>query len=137
MKKLVKENTLIAKFMGYEIIPYNGNKNTPIYNGNKYAKTVGEEKSLWNGLDLQFTGRFTEKVKYPFDTDFSYLIPVIRRIEEHGYVVAIKGISYQVYKVLDENNPIVSLVCGDLSKKTQMTCDLLVSFIEQLNQNQL
>ena len=36
MEELVKENTLIAKFMGYEIIPYNGNKNTPIYNGNKY-----------------------------------------------------------------------------------------------------
>ena len=87
------------------------------------------------GLDLQFNGRFTEKVKYPFDTDFNYLLPVIKRIEEQGYVVAIKGISYQVYKVLDEQNPIISLVCGDLSKKTEMTCDLVTSFIEQLNNN--
>ena len=98
MEKQVKTNTLIAEFMGYETIPYNGN------------------------------------VNIPFDTDFNYLIPVIRRIEEQGYVVAIKGISYQVYKILDEQNPIVSLVCGDLSKKTDMTCDLIVSFIEQLNQ---
>ena len=135
MEQAVKTNTLIAVFMGYETIPYNGNKNVPIYNGNKYAKTVGEQKALWGGLDLQFTGRFTERVNYPFDTDFNYLLPVIRRIEEQGYVVAIKGISYQVYKVLDEQNPIVSLVCGDLSKKTQMTCDLIVSFIEQINQN--
>lgn len=134
MEKAVRINTLIAEFMGYEIIPYNGNKNVPIFNGNKYAKTIGEQKALWNGLNLQFNGRFTEKVNYPFDTDFNYLLPVIRRIEEQGYVVAIKGISYQVYKVMDENNPIVSLVCGDLSKKTEMTCDLVVSFIEQLNQ---
>lgn len=28
-----------------------------------------------------------------------------------------------------------SLVCGDLSKKTEMTCDLVTSFIEQLNNN--
>lgn len=135
MEKEVRTNTLIAEFMGYETIPYNGNKNVPIYNGNKYAKTVGEEKALWNGLDLQFTGRFTERVKYPFDTDFSYLIPVIKRIEEQGYVVAIAGIKYQIYKVLDEKNPIVSFVCGDLSKKTEVTCDLIVSFIDHLNQH--
>lgn len=135
MEKQVKTNILIAKFMGYETIPYNGNVNVPIFNGNKYAKTVGEQKSLWGGLDLQFTGRFTEKVNYPFDTDFNYLIPVIKRIEEQGYVVAIKGISYQVYQVMDEQNTIVSLVCGDLSKKTEMTCNLIVSFIETLNLN--
>lgn len=136
METTVKINTSIANFMGYKTIPYNGNINTPIYNGNKYAKTVGEQQKLWGGLDLEFTGRFTERVNYPFETDFNYLIPVIRRIEEQGYVVAIKGISYQVYKVLDERNPIISLVCGDLSKKTKMTCDLIVSFIEQLNQNE-
>ena len=72
MEKQVKTNTLIAEFMGYETIPYNGNKNVPIYNGNEYAKTVGEQKALWGGLDLQFTGRFTERVNYPFDTDFNY-----------------------------------------------------------------
>lgn len=27
MEQVVKTNTLIAKFMGYETIPYNGNKN--------------------------------------------------------------------------------------------------------------
>ena len=133
MENIVKINTAIAEFMGYEIIPYNGNQNNPIYNGNRYAKTVGEQKELWGGMDMQFTGRFTERVNYPFDTDFNYLIPVIKKIEESGYVVAIKGISYQVYKVLDEQNPIVSLVCGDLSKKTEMVCSLIVSFIEHQN----
>ena len=131
MEKQVKISTLIAKFMGYEVVPYQHNEYRPIYNGNRYAKTVGEERLLWGGLDLQFTGRFTEQATYPFDTDFNYLVPVIRRIEEQGYVVAIKGISYQVYKVMDEQNPIVSLVCGDLTKKTEMVCDLIVSFIEQ------
>ena len=87
------------------------------------------------GLDLEYTGRFTEYVNYPFDTDFNYLLPVIRRIEDNAYVVAIKGISYQVYRVLDDKNPIVSLVCGDNTKKTEMTCELIVSFIEWLKSN--
>jgi len=137
MEKQVKINRLFAEFIGYEVINYQHNEYRPIYNGNKFAKTVGELKNLWGGLDPtpMFTGRFVEKAIYPFDTDFNYLIPVIKKIEEQGYVVAIKGISYQVYKVLDEKNPIVSLVCGDLSKKTEMTCSLLVSFIEHFNQN--
>ena len=120
--------------MGYEVIPYQNNVYKPIYNTNRFAKTVGEQRQLWGGLELNFTGRFTEYVQYPFHENFSYLIPVIRRIEEQGYVVAIAGIKYQVYRVLDEQSPIVSLVCGDLSKKTQMTCDLVVSFIEWYNQ---
>lgn len=132
MEYCIKINALIAEFMGYELIPYNGDKNRLIYNGNKYAKTIGKQKALWGGLDLQFTGRFMDNVNYPFDTDFNYLLPIIKRIEDQGHVVAIKGISYQVYKVMDEQNPIVSLVCGDLSKKTKMTCDLIVSFIQSL-----
>ena len=69
MEKQVETNRVIAEFMGYEVIPYQHNEFRPIYNGNRYAKTVGEQKALWGGLDLQFTGRFTEQVKYPFDTD--------------------------------------------------------------------
>jgi len=137
MNNLVKINRTIAEFMGYEVIPYKGNELNPIYNGNRFAKTVGELRELWGGLDIMFTGAFVKEAIYPFDTDFNYLLPVIKRIEEQGYVVAIKGISYQVHKVLDEQNPIVSLVCGDLSKKTEMTCDLIVYFIETLNQTNM
>jgi len=131
MEKDLLITQTIAKFMGYEVIDYQHDVFNPIYNGNKYAKTIGELAHLWNGLALTFTGRFTNAVKYPFDTDFNYLIPVIRRIEEQGYVVAIKGISYQIYRVLEEDKPIISLVCGDLSKKTEMTCDLIVQFINE------
>jgi hypothetical protein len=134
MEKELFITQTIAKFMGYEIIDYQHNSYNPIYNGNKQFKTIGEQKALWGGLELQFTGRFTNAVEYPFDTNFNYLIPVIRKIEESGYVVAIKGISYQIYKVLQEDNPIVSLVCGDLSKKTEMTCSLIVKFINEHNQ---
>ena len=132
MEALSKNNRLIAEFMGYEVILYQHGEQKPIYNGNPSARTFGEQKALWNGLELEFTGRFVEYVKYPFDTDFNYLLPVIRRIEQQGYVVCIAGIRYQVYKLMDESNPIVSLVCGDLSKKTQMTYDLVVSFLESL-----
>lgn len=77
-----EETTLIAVFMGYEIIDYQHNQYKPIYNGNKYAKTIGELKNLWGGLELKFTGRFTERVKYPFNTDWNYLIPILKKIRE-------------------------------------------------------
>jgi len=137
METIIKINRLIAEFMGYEVIPYQHNEYRPIYNGNKYAKTVGEIKKLWGGLDLQHTGRFVENVTYPFDTDFNYLLPVIKRIEEQGYVVLIAGIKYQIYKVMEEDKPIVSLVCGDVSKKTELVCDLIIAFIEQLNEGEI
>lgn len=125
----------IAEYMGYEVIDYQHNKYQPIYNGNKYAKTVGELKKLWGGLVLEFTGRFVENATYPFDTDFNYLIPVIRRIEEQGFVVKIAGIRYQVYKLLEEDKPILSWVCGDLSKKTEMVCKLITEFIKWHNEH--
>jgi hypothetical protein len=133
MENIIKNNILIAEFMGYQIIPYNGSKDKLIYNGNKYAKTVWKLKEMWGGLDLQYTGRFVECVKFPFDTDFNYLLPIIRMIEEQGYVVCIAGIRYQIYKVFEEDKPIISLVCGDLSKKTEMVYRLLISFIENFN----
>lgn len=123
-------NKLIAQFMGFKIIDYKGK---PMYNDNDSAKTIGQLKQLWGGLYLEHTGLSVNTVQYPFNEDFNYLIPVIVKIEQMGYVVAIKGISYQVYKVLDEQNPIIGLVCGDVSKKTEMTYELLIAFIKHLN----
>jgi len=134
MPAIIEVNKTIAEFMGYEIIPYQNNKSNLIYNGNKNAQTYGQRKALWGGLDIEFTGRFVEQVKYPFDKEFNLLIPVIERIERMGYVVLIAGIKYQIYKVLDEQKPIISYVCGDLSKKTETTCLLIVAFLKHLKQ---
>lgn len=130
----IQNTVLIAQFMGYEVIPYQHNQQYPIYNGNKFAQTVGQQKDLWNGLDLQFTGRFTQVVKYPFDTDFNYLLPIIRRIEESGYIVAICGISYKIYRLFEEDKPIVSLACGDLRQKTYMVYSLIIDFLKTINE---
>lgn len=132
MEAEIFNNRIIAEFMGYNVIKYNGTEQL-IYSGNKYGKTVGELMKLWGGLDLQFTGRFVDRVKYPYETDFNYLLPIIRRIEEQGFVVCIAGIRYQVYKVMDEQNPIISLVCGDLSAKTKMVFNLVIDFLKWYN----
>jgi hypothetical protein len=131
--ELIAINTSIAQYMGYDIIPYQNNELRPIYNENKYAKTYGEKFRLWGGLNLDFTGRFTEHVQYPFNTDFRYLIPVIQRIEESGYVVAVNGINYQIHRIFEQHNPIIDWVCGDLSKKTEMVCRIIVEFIKWHN----
>ena len=136
-KTTVEKVRMIAEFMGYEVIPYNGDLNKPIYNGNKYAQTIGELNKLWGGLDLQFTGRFIENATFPFQTDFNYLLPIINLIEKNGYVIGIAGISYKVYKPFEDNKPIIALVCGDLSKKTEMVFNLIIEFIEYYNQNKL
>lgn len=125
-------NKIIAEFMGYEIVKYNGKL---LYGENKYAKTRGEFKKLWGEIYLEFTGRGINEVDYPFDRNFSLLIPVIKRIEENGYVVAINGISCGIHRVLCPENKIIELVCGDLSKKTELTCNVIVQFIEWYNKN--
>jgi hypothetical protein len=135
MEAEILNNRLIAEFMGYQIINYNGTQQL-IYNGNKYARTVGELKALWDGLDTQFTGRFVDQVKYPYETDFRYLIPIIRRIEEEGFVVCIAGIKYQIYRLLEDNAPIISLVCGDLSAKTETTFALIIEFLKWYKKEQ-
>ena len=128
------ENTmLIAEFMGYEIITYNDGRK--IYNGHKQLKTIGETKKLWNGQDLEFAGRFVEYVKYPFDEDLNLIFAVIRKIEELGFVICIAGISYKAYRVMEEHNPIVNLVCGDLSKKNELIYDTVIGFIKWYNEN--
>ncbi|MEG7772380.1 hypothetical protein U2088_15700, partial [Listeria monocytogenes] len=74
MEELIKINQIIGEFMGYEIIPYQKGKHRPVYSSNKYSKKVilgsdvEEQKIIWGGLDVHFAGRFTECVKYPFNT---------------------------------------------------------------------
>jgi hypothetical protein len=129
----LENNKLIAEFMGYEVIDYQHNKYAPIYNGNKYAKTIGEQEKLWGGLSLQFTGRFTEFVNYPFNSDWNYLMPIIKMIEYLGYEVVISRISCQINGISDRENPISSMVCGDISKKIEITYDAVIQFIKWYN----
>lgn len=128
------ENTmLIAEFMGYEIITYNDGRK--IYNGHKQLKTIGERNKLWNGKILEFAGRFVEYVKYPFDEDLNLIFAVIRKIESLGFVICIAGISCKAYRIMQENDPIVSLVCGDPLKKSELIYDTVIGFIKWYNEN--
>lgn len=98
------ETQMIAEFMGYEVINYQHGEFRPIYNGNKNAKTLGELKKLWGGLDLQFTGRFVEYVNFPFSTDWNYLIPIVFKIIDLKNVY---GIEKQ--KILNSINPDINI----------------------------
>lgn len=80
-QEIIQGNITIALFMGYIVGDYQ-NQGKPIYNGHKTAKTIGEQKELWGGLELQFTGRFTEYVQYPFNTDWNYIMPVVAKLEQ-------------------------------------------------------
>lgn len=63
---------------------------------------------------------------------WDHLMRVIIAIEKQGYVVALTGIKYQIYKVMDEQNPIISWVCGNLDKKLEITREIINEFFDKI-----
>ena len=62
-------------------------------------------------------------------------MPVVEKIDELGYDTVTSRISIKISEILDGDNPIVSLVCGDISKKQEITYNAIVEFIKWYNEN--
>jgi hypothetical protein len=74
-----------------------------------------------------------EDVKY--HSSWDWLMPVVEKIEELGYTVTIAGVLCKITVVLDIENPIVSLVLGDKSRKKELVWLTVCEFIEWYNKN--
>jgi hypothetical protein len=75
----------------------------------------------------------TQEPKY--HTSWDWLMPVADKINELGYEVLISRISCQTNLILDRDNPISSMVCGDVKKKIEITYEAIVQFIDWYNKN--
>ena len=116
MKNLTstEKNVLIAEFMGMK-------KDNPT--------------SVWYYDFL--TQQYIKDENLSYHTDFNKLLQVILKIENACYNVYICGISCKIYKLFEEKNTIVGLVCGAKEKKHELVFDTIVLFIQYLNENQI
>lgn len=134
--KTIEECELIAKFMGYEVINYQRGNYKPIYNGHKIYKTIGELRQLWQGLDLQFTGRFTEFVKYPFSDNWNYLMPIVNEIENKGASLLIG----RMFCEIKYTNPLNAKIHFDVriasGVKINAVYGAVIEFIKWYNEQQ-
>jgi hypothetical protein len=116
----IQNTIVIAQFMGYEIGDYLG-QGKPIYNKHKSLKTFGDFKELWGGLEVQFLGRFTEYVKYPFHEDWNYLMPIVSLCKEK--------------QIFGSQNLINDIDEGLLNIDIENTYKSVIKFINFYNQN--
>ena len=105
----MKENRLIAEFMGYS-------QPHPEYPNTTYWYKEGEAPST---ILL-------------FNTDWNWLMEVVEKIEDLGYRVCINGISCTVSELLNDE-PIISLVLGDRKQKISLVHSAVVEFINYYN----
>jgi len=113
---------------------------------NSSQKTIDEaEKILENNkLIAEFMGRklhtdgiswFDGNFKVSKYKDWNSLMPVVEKIDTLGYDTVISRISINISKILDRDNPIISIVCGNISKKKEIVHKAVVEFIKWYNEN--
>jgi len=122
MNNTIENNKLIAEFMGYNVI-----KEPPIKEG----------IYIWSkAIDSSFPNKTLIESSLKYHTDWNWLMGVVQKIEEKGFVVAIRGISCAIYPVLQDKpkDYISNYVCGDLSKKIDIVYSAIIGFIKWYNQ---
>jgi hypothetical protein len=71
---------------------------------------------------------------YPkYDTSWDWLMPVVEKIEGMGFSVKIQRLKTSIHP-LCEDKELFGIVCGDVSKKLEITYDTIVQFIEFYNE---
>lgn len=119
-RKIVRGNSLIMKFLG-----------------------VKPDETGWcNGWELQEKGLpFSPGAmgnglyNPPFHKDWNWLMAVVEKIDGIGFDVQISRISVKISRILENDKPIVSLVCGNISKKNELLFQAIVEFIKWYNEN--
>lgn len=116
MKTIKEKNRMIAEFMGYETYEHTGSIAIRITEVNEF-----------NSVDFGH-------VHTKYHTSWDWLMPVVEKIESIGYSVKIQRIKTSIHRIL-EDAELFGFVCGDVSKKREITYDTIVKFIEWYNEN--
>lgn len=103
MSAIIKNNKIIAKFIGIEI-------------------EKGQELIYFDGLG-------TELIEYTFNSDWNWLMVVVQKIESLSYKVSI--INNECYiEAKDETNPFLLISCYS-NTKIESTYNICLKFIKQ------
>ena len=108
MKTTEEKNRMIAEFMEY---PGDGN--------GRYFRPTSEALVYADSL--------------PYHTSWEWLMEVVEKIERLGYTVNISRITTSIGEIGNEET-MFSWVCGDVSKKLEITYNAVVQFIEWYNE---
>jgi len=116
MKTTEKNNRMIAEFMGQ--LFHNGNTFIPEHNRYIGFKNFS---SFFKVSDLRYHELW------------NWLMPVVEKIEGMGFSVKIQRLKTSIHP-LCEDKELFGIVCGDVSKKLEITYDTIVQFIEFYNE---
>lgn len=112
-----ENNKLIAEFMGVKF-----------KDDEQYIKDLKEMKA--EGIYYE-QGYMASDLNY--NSSWDWLMLVVEKINE-THEVLIGRISINISEILDRDNPIVSIVCGNVSKKQEITYEAVVQFIKWYNE---
>jgi len=99
-------------------------------------KLIAEFMGMRYGEERKFKeGEWTHSIQSlsRFNTDWNWIMEVVEKIEQLGYEVLIGRISCNINSILDRENPISSMVCGDVSKKQSIVYETCVKFVKWYN----
>ena len=116
-EQIIKGNELIMRFMHYK------DNGTTIW-WNPPASIAN------NNMYIGYT-EYSAK----YHSDYNWSMAVVERIDEIGFDVQISRISVKISRILENDKPIVSLVCGNISKKNELLFQAVVEFITWYNEN--
>lgn len=134
-------NKLFAVFMGSEY------RNDPYDDKDEKGNKIKKDYWHWSKPD---TGYPYDMCMLPpiemscafamgnwfYHTSWDWLMTVITKIESLGYEVLISRVACQINPILERENPIASMVCGDITKKREIVFETCKQFIEWYNEKQ-
>ncbi len=125
MKTTEEKNRMIAEFMGARPVEFNdGSKGHSYWN-------EGDKGGRYGSFPDGSTNYFDYSKGY--NTSWDWLMPVVEKIENIGFSVKIQRLKTSIHP-LCEDKELFGIVCGDVSKKLEITYDTIVQFIEFYNE---
>jgi hypothetical protein len=115
MKTIEEKNRMIAEFMGF----IKDDENLYLINDYRLRS------------ESEYQATYVSEMKFHISWD--WLMPVVEKIENIGFSVKIQRLKTSIHPLV-EDKELFGFVCGDVSKKLEITYDTIVQFIEFYNQ---